>query len=130
MSTRTITLSDRRPVTIDEKAWPVIASAMDEEHDGQVRSQANRESEWAIRVRLHDDGRMIIYATYSYSSNWQGERHYSVRHGMLVEAEAVIAEAIKAVATRMAAAEHAGDDAARWAQLADDCIADLPAETL
>jgi hypothetical protein len=134
MGKRTITLSDRPPVTIDEGQWDVIAVAQDEEHDGQVKCQANRVSNWAIRVRRHADGRAIVSATYSYSSNWQGARGYSVKHGTLLPKEeatdAAVCEEIKRVAGRMAEAEHHGDDAARWKQLADDCIADLPAEEL
>lgn len=130
---RTITLSDRPPVRIAEDDWPVIASASDEEHDGQVRCQANRISEWAIRVRQHDDGRTIVYATYSYSSNWQGARCYHARHGVLLPAScthADICRSIKDVCERMSACDHHADDASRWTQFADDCIADMPAEVI
>lgn len=130
---RTITLSNRPPVRIDEDNWPLIASASDDEHDGQVECQANRISEWSIRVRQHEDGRAIVYATYSYSTNWQHERGYQVRHGDLLAADATtetIVAAIQSVCERMGEAECDGDDASRWSQLADDCIADMPAEDL
>ena len=130
---RTITLTDRPPVKISEDNWPLIANASDEDHDGQVRCQANCVSEWDIRVRQHADGRAIVYATYNYNSNWHGARGYSAKHGVLLPRECSrdeICRAIKDVASRMAECEHDGDDARRWPTLADDCIADLPAEEL
>src|ERR1700738_104537 len=126
---RTITLSDRPPVTITEESWPVIASATEEEHDGQVRCQANQVSNWAIRVRQHADGRALVYATYVYTSNWQGDHEH--KHGVLLPADTTTTElcaAIKSVALRMAAGEHDGDDGGEWTRLADECIADLPTE--
>lgn len=133
MSQRTITLTGRPPVTIDEDTWETIAQAKDKEHDGQVESQANRVSEWAIRVRQHEDGRAIVYATYSYSSQWQGARSYSAKRGVMLptgsDADA-ICRAIRAVAREIADAEcHEGDEA-RWPTIAAECIADMPAETL
>lgn len=131
---RTITLSDRPPVRISDDDWNELAGAVEEEHDGQVRSQANRVSKWSIRVRQHEDGRAIVYAVYDYSTNWQNERGYGHKHGLLLTAEQAttegICEAIKTVARRMEAGEHNGDDGERWARLADECIADLPAEDI
>lgn len=138
MSNRTITLTNRPPVTINEDAWPVIAKATDKEHDGQVECQANRTSEWSVRVRQHDDGRTIVYATYSYDTNWQGRRSYSAKRGVLLPAGASAAESnddiicrtIREVCADIAQAECDGDDAQRWDTLANECIADLPAEVL
>lgn len=130
MSTRTITLSRRQPVKVNEDDWPVIASASDKEWDNQYECQANRISKWYVGVRQHEDGRAIVYATYSYSTNWQGARDYSARHGQLLAADADICAAIREVCGDMAASEHNGEDASRWAQLADDCQADMPAEAL
>ena len=81
MYTRTITLSNRQPVKIDEDNWPVIADAKDYVHDGQVECQANRKSTWWIKVRQHKDGRAIVYAGYSYDTNWQGARSLEHKHG-------------------------------------------------
>ncbi len=130
MSNRTITLTGRPPVTIDEENWPVIAEAQDDWWDGKVECQSNRWSDWTIRVRQHADGRSIIYATYSYRTNWQNARGYAAKRGRLIAASDDICAAIRAVCDEMASAEAEGDDAGRWAALEADCIADLPAEKL
>jgi len=139
MTMRTITLTGRPPVQIDEEAWSVLADAKDEAHDGQIRSQANRVSSWAIRVRTLDanaDGDFsggIVSAVYSYTSAWQGARCRSVKHGVILSSGATAADAcaaIKEVCARMGASEHHDEDAARWPQLGDDCIADMPVEVL
>lgn len=143
MVKRTITLSDRPPVTIDEDDWTLIAQASDKEYDNEFEFQANRISTWSIKVRTRDDepdkdsqGKpaTIVSAVYNYTSNWTNARGFQVRHGVLLpEGESdtqAICRAIKEVCNRMAASEHHGDDADRWEQLADDCIADLPAEEL
>ena len=134
MATRTITLTNRPPVKIDEDNWPVIASAKDYVHDGQVECQANRKSSWWIKVRQHDDGRAIVYAGYSYDTNWQGARSLAHKHGDYLAHTDVtyanICAAVTNVAARMADGEHDGDDASQWDRLAQECIADLPAEDI
>ena len=135
MKKRTITLSNRPPVRINEEDWPLIASARDNEHDGQVECQSNSRSRWFIGVRQHGDGRAIVYATYSFSTNWQGRRDYSAARGVLMTAdraaeEGEIVDVITIVADDISNAECDGDDAARWGTLTMDCIADLPAEEL
>lgn len=133
MSKRTITLTDRPPVTIDDDVWGLIASASDKEYDGQVECQANRTSKWFVGLRQHDDGRTLVYATYSYSSNWQGARNYSAKRGVLLPGtpdSAALVNAIRDVCDDIARAECDGNDADRWPTLAAGCIADLPAEEL
>jgi len=134
MSTkRTITLTGRPPVSITEKNWPVLASASDKEFDNQYEFQANRISGWFVGVRKHDDGRAIVYATYSHSSQWQGARGYSAKRGVLLPAECTmddIVNAINEVCSDMEGAECAGEDNARWPTLCSECISDLPAEEL
>lgn len=127
---RTITLTNHAPVTIDEASWPTIAKATDRQHDGQVERQANCVSEWSIRVRQHEDGRAIVYAAYSYDTNWRGARTYGANRGVLLPAGADLVAAIREVCDDIAGAECDGDDAARWPTLAAECIADLPAEDL
>lgn len=109
--TLTITLTGRAPVRIRRADWPVIASAA--YHDGADDSEANRR--WRLTVRQHADGRVVVYGVYA--SSWQGER--DCRGGELVAPGEDIAEAIYRVA------DHLGF---RW--LADDAIADLPAEEI
>lgn len=57
MTQRTITLTGRRPVKINEAEWRVIARAGT--FSGQHECQANTRA-W-IRVRQHDDGRALVY---------------------------------------------------------------------
>ena len=134
MKKRTITLTNRPPVRINEEDWPLIASARDKEFDGQFEFQANMTSIWFIGVRQHEDGRAIVYARYSFSTNWQGHRDFSAARGVLLTAEEAegdgIVEAILTVADDIAGAECDGDDADRWGTLKMDCIASLPVEEL
>lgn len=133
MAKRTITLTGRPPVSIDDDKWDVIAKAQDYEHDGQVECQANRKSQWSIRVRKHEDGRAIVNAIYTYTSNWQGARCYTAKHGKLLPTGCTnddICRAIEEVACNMAESECDGNDADRWPTLAAECIADMPAEEL
>ena len=130
---RTITLTDRPPVRIDEDEWGVVASASDKEFDNQYEFQANRISKWYIGVREHDDGRCIVYATYSYTTNYQNSRGYSAKRGVMLPKDSTmddVVKAIKEVASDISGAEHDGEDSSRWPTLANDCIADLPAEEI
>jgi len=135
---RTITLTDRPPVIISDDKWPLIASASDKEFDNQYEFQANRISKWFVGVRQHEDGRTIVYATYSYSSNWQNSRDYSAKRGVMLDSFALreasdsadIVRAVREVTEDIAGAECQDGDAARWRTLADECIADLPADVL
>lgn len=130
---RTITLTGRPPVRIQEDAWPVIAQAYYDWHDGQVESQANRKKKWSVRVRQHDDGRAIIYASYHYDTHYQGEDNMESKAGRLLGVgadEAAIVAAINQVCEDIAELEHAEGDAAKWKAMAADCIADMPAEEL
>jgi len=132
VSIRTITLTGRPPVSIKEEDWKTIASASDKEFDNQYECQANRTSNWFVGVRQHVDGRTIVYATYSYSSNWQNSRSYSAKRGVLLEKpdEDAICSAIAEVCRDMSGAECDGEDNARWSTLSNECIADMPAEQL
>ena len=131
--TRTITLTGRRPVKINDDQWPLIASASDKDWDGQHECQANCISKWFVGVRQHDDGRAIVYATYSYSSNWVNARNFASKRGVLLSAGASdddINSAISEVCDDIASAEHKDDDASRWDGLMHECVADMPAESL
>jgi hypothetical protein len=139
MGKRTITLTDRPPVVIEEDNWPVIASAKDSEHDGQVECQANRKSKWGLYVRQHADGRTLVYAIYDYCTNWSNSRDISIRQGVMLNSwalreakddAAAIVAAIKDLGDDMMLCERHEGDEARWGTLVDQCIADLPAEEL
>lgn len=110
--TLTITLFDRKPVAVVKDDWPIVASAAD--HDGEVEFQANRR--FKLMVRQHADGRAVVYGIYS--TNWSGEKDR--RGGLLVESANQVEAAVMEVAERM--------DFEPW--LAQQCIADLPAEEL
>jgi len=130
MSKRTITLTNRPPVTISEENWPVIASANDKEFDNEYEFQANRISKWFAAVRQHKDGRAIVYATYSHDSRWQGERGYSAKCGMIVDAGGDIIYAINRVCSDIAGMPCYGEDCGRWQTIEAELIASLPAEEL
>ena len=123
--TRTITLTGRRPVTIDEADWPIIARANDD--NCEIRDPARYQQaldqgqadEYTLRVRRHEDGRAIVYGTYTESI--LGSDHDGLdRAGEIVPAGESIEAAI----------ERVGDTLGVPAQLVADAIADLPAEKL
>lgn len=133
MATRTITLTGRPPVQINEDNWPLIAQASDKTFDNQYEFQANCISKWFVGVRQSDNGAALVYATYSYDTNWQHGRSYAAKRGERLAAGATsddICRAIERVTADIAQAECAGDDSARWPTLCAECIADMPAEVL
>jgi hypothetical protein len=125
-----ITMSERRPLSIVEDDWPLIASA--DWYSGQFDVQANYKR--TIRVREHRDGRRIVYGRYyagpgGVPTGWRG-----AEGGFLVDSssetrpgvgtgcapdEAGTVRAIRRVAGII------GDDA-----MGDECIADLPSEEI
>lgn len=129
--TLTITLTRRPPVTILKEDWPVLASAHYHDYDGEHEFQANQHWKGRLSVRQHEDGRAVVYAVCEHSTNWASGRGYQQRAGDLLPAGSTldaIIEAIRAVHARITVVDE--DHAQDWALLADECIADLPAETL
>lgn len=121
---RTITLTDRAPVRIVENEWAVIASAKD--YDNEHEFQANRR--YNLRVRQHADGRTIVYGTHS--TQFQNEQDAAAGELLtppsdmqVKEEEWCVWDEIPAAIKRVAANCHCD-------QIADECIADLPAEDL
>ena len=118
--TRTITLTDRRPVTIDEAEWPIVA--VGDERPGSSHNGTpvpNYETDrYTIRVRQHADGRAIVYVVVDAATAWTGTADY--RGGVLLTAGSDIAAAILSV----------GEAAGCPASVIRECIADLPAERL
>ena len=111
----TISLTNRRPVTVDTDVWPLVASAKD--WDNQYECQANRT--WTLLVRqcqTEGDDRCVVYGVYT--TNWQNES--DKRGGEIVDDLDSVPAAVKRVA------EYLGFEE----QLADACIADLPADEI
>jgi hypothetical protein len=111
----TITMSERRPLSVVEEDWPIIARADD--HDGQVECQANRVR--TIRVREHEDGRRIVYGWLSAGRGGMPAGWRGASGGFLATGEDETVRAIRRIGGII------GDD-----KLADECIADLPAEDI
>jgi hypothetical protein len=138
----TITLTGRPPVKITKEDWPIIASAEDKTWDNQYECQANRAAKWKLIVRQHNDGRTIVYAVHTYTSQWQGEDGRDVRGGEMLTVSGADAESvgdtdpIVAAIQRVAAEiEDRLEDAGQWStgtfpRLAHECVASLPAEEL
>lgn len=124
---RTVTLTGRPPVRIREDAWPVVGRGDWDHHDGVVECQANRTWEARIRVRQHADGRALVYGVYEYSTTWRHEPNIRAACGTLLEAGEDVPSAIATVAAELA---ERGLDKGRARDLADECVASLPAVTL
>lgn len=138
--TRTITLTNRPPVRIREDQWPVIAHGSYSDHDNQYEFQANRKWKADIRVRQHEDGRVIVYGVYDYDTAFQNESGITVKAGEVIEPGADVVAAIREVGdtmiaevgdTMIAATDEAGHDFRRHILAAvRDCISELPAVEL
>jgi hypothetical protein len=107
----TVTLTGRRPVTITKADWPVIAEAKAWDNTYEFQGQ-----KWRLVVRQHADGRAIVYGVHT--SNYQNAK--DARGGELLEPGDDIPVAVHRVAESL-------DFEAR---LAEECIADLPAEEI
>lgn len=120
---RTITLTNRRPVVVNEDEWPVIAQAKGDSFVGRDytrRQQAlarNEVDTYSLRVRQHADGRCIVYGVFA-GSIWTG--HDDCRCGELLDKGADVVAVIRAV----------GEDCGFPESVIQACIADLPAEEI
>lgn len=133
--TRTITLTGRAPVRINEAEWPEIASGRWKDHDNQYECQANRTWDLTIRVRQHADGRAIVYATYDYDTQFQNEAGFAVRVGGLVAASGDLVAEINNVAAFLRnrlddAEDNAAEGLRHIAAVKSECIGELSAEVL
>ncbi len=126
---RTVTLTDRPPVRVSEATWPVIASAR--RGDGAVECQDNHR--WHLTVRAHAakpvvdgeyephaDGRLIVYGSETGGPGGVHAKYEDARAGEIVEPGADVAAVIRRVGERARCSEA----------MIDECIADLPAESL
>lgn len=127
---RTITLTNRPPVRIREDQWPLIAHGSSCYFAGEFEAQADRKWQADIRVRQHSDGRVIVYGTYDYTTQWQGEKGESHRVGSLLGPSTDLPIAINDAAAELMERVSDDDMPRHIREAADDCIADLPAEEL
>jgi len=123
---RTISLTDRAPVRIDEDLWPVVATASD-----GVRMRNGtplpdyEQAEWSLHVRQHADGRVLVYGgARAPSRGWPTHGASDWRGGELLAAGADLAAAIGRVGADLVRLGGAPESVIR------ECIADLPAEVL
>jgi len=117
--TRTITLTDRAPVTIREDQWPVIARAFERPDRVGNRQEPDYETDaYSLRVRQHEDGRALVYGVVDAATEWTHTDDW--RGGELLHPGADIARAIR----RVGEAGGMPDSVVRG------CIADLPAVAL
>ncbi len=133
MAKRTITLTNRPPVTVDEDKWTILAKASYHDYDGEYDFQSFRHWRGDIRVRQHeDDGRAIVYGTCSAEGCGSSSTHeYNLKAGELLAAGCTTEDIIAAI-HRVHRDVADRDDLIheRWTKLAAECIADLPAEEL
>jgi hypothetical protein len=111
----TITLSGRRPIEITKSAWPLIARS--DWFSGQLACQANEEA--YIKVRQHQDGRTLVYCSRDRGPGGMAIGYRGSQGGFLLEPGQDPVQAIR--------------DCAGIIQdytMGDECIADLPAESV
>ena len=107
---RTITLSGRAPVMINDADWPIIAEATANNSHNGIDRDATRDA-W-MKVRRHADGRTIVYGCRE--TRFQGE--HDRRAGVLVPSGENIEQVIQLVGGQL------------WGdELAQACLEDLPA---
>lgn len=121
----TIVLTGRRPVRISKADWPVVAQAAgdnwtggDDEARHRQASMCNELTEYAVRVRQHADGRVLVYATNEHPTS-----HAECYRGGVLLKKPTDADVIAAI-LRIGAACHIPDSVVRR------CIAGMPAEEL
>lgn len=127
-----ITMSDRPPITIKLSDWPKVAST--EWYSGEIECQANEVAH--IRVREHRDGRRIVYGARDQGPGGMAVSYRGSAAGFLVAPGEAFRDAgdgplghePDAEGTVRAIRRVAGVIA--MPDLADECIADLPAEEL
>jgi len=115
----TITMTNRPPVKIDKDKWPVIASS--KSFQGEHEFQANWKKK--LTVRQHADGRTIIYGVYESSYRDSRDR----RAGEMVQSDGTTADLVGDTAPIIEAIIRVAGYLEFDRQLADECIADLPA---
>jgi len=121
----TISLTNRPPVSVDPREWPVIASAKGDSwgtsgdyaryQQALMRGELDR---YRLVARQHADGRTLVFAVLDGASAWTG--HESTYAGELLAQGDDVAVAMRRV----------GEDAGLPKSVIADAIADLPVEAL
>ena len=127
---RTITLTNQAPVKITDDHWPLIAGGSWKDWDNQYECQANRTWKIDIHVRQHADGRAIVYGVYHYTTCFQGDSGESYRVGSLLAAPADLLAGIHDTAHQMVDRVQDSTLHHHIRTVADECIADLPAQEI
>lgn len=120
---RTITLTDRAPIKIDEEAWPIVATG--DAHSGQYDFQAF-DAAW-IKVRRHEDGRTLVYGGAGDGDGGGRPERENRRAGYLLPDPTRTTDAIQDVVSDLSETAHCDGLAERAGR---ECTADLPAEEL
>jgi hypothetical protein len=120
---RTITLTDRAPVKIDEEKWPVIAfgDASSGQYDFQAFDKA-----W-LKVRRHEDGRTIVYGGAGDGDGGGRPERETRRGGYLLPSPDGTPGAIQDLVDTLSDTSYC-EGLAEWA--GRECLANLPAEEL
>lgn len=111
----TISMTRRPPISVAPSQWGTIADAR--WYAGAIECQASEDG--YLRVRRHADGRAIVYGQRGIGPGGMPAGYRSRYGGEILAAGADIAAAILRVA------ESCGLE-----MIAEECIADLPAEEM
>ena len=120
-----IYMSERAPVSIEMSEWSLIASAdaFGNISGGPAAIHVQANQEWYIHVRQHQDGRRVVYGENIRGNGGMPASWKPSHGGFLIDAdEKSQAETVRAIRR---VAGIVGN-----VYLADECIAELPADKL
>ena len=128
--TRTITLTGRNPVKIQDRDWPILASATDDSHTGsdygrhqQALSQGECDR-YGLYVRQHADGRALVYGILDAAvSAWGAPAGGEDYRGGVLLASATLDQIAAAI-------REVGQECGLPDALIRECVANLPAEEI
>jgi len=122
----TIPLTGRRPVSLSPAEWPIVAESWYYDYDGQYDFQSFRHWRGSLRARRHSDGRLIVYASRSFESAYQGERNTSEVAGVLRPSGADLEEGL----AQVFASIPEDDEHRSWRGLLEEALASIAAEEI